>query len=99
ELHESIHESIRKHQLATMERTRPLGPAHHADHRGCVGRDHRASKGRRGGTSSCRGDSPQRAETLGRVVRYLIALAVSVIAVMLVLAEIGISLAPILGAA
>lgn len=44
-------------------------------------------------------DGPQRAETLGRVVRYLIALAVSAIAVMLVLAEIGISLAPILGAA
>lgn len=44
-------------------------------------------------------DGPQRAETLGRVVRYLIALAVSVVAVMLVLAEIGISLAPILGAA
>jgi small-conductance mechanosensitive channel len=44
-------------------------------------------------------DGPQRAETLGRVVRYLIALTVSVVASMLVLAELGISLAPILGAA
>lgn len=40
-----------------------------------------------------------RAETLGRVVRYLIALVVGAVAVMLVLAEVGISLAPILGAA
>lgn len=44
-------------------------------------------------------DSARRAETLGRVVRYLIALIVSTIAVMLVLAEVGVSLAPILGAA
>ena len=44
-------------------------------------------------------DSAQRAETLGRVVRYLIALTVSVVAIMLVLAEVGVSLAPILGAA
>lgn len=40
-----------------------------------------------------------RAETLGRVVRYLIALVVGAVAIMLVLAEVGISLAPILGAA
>ena len=41
----------------------------------------------------------KRAETLGRVVRYLIAVVVSLVAGMLVLAEIGISVAPILGAA
>ena len=44
-------------------------------------------------------DAVRRAETLGRVVRYLIALIVSALAVMMVLAEVGISLAPILGAA
>ena len=47
-------------------------------------------------------DDPEalkRAETLGRVFRYIVAVVVSVIAVMLVLSEIGISLAPILGAA
>jgi small conductance mechanosensitive channel len=44
-------------------------------------------------------DSARRAETLGRVIRYLIALVVSAIAIMLVLAEVGVSLAPILGAA
>jgi len=44
-------------------------------------------------------DSVRRAETLGRVVRYLIALVISAVAVMLVLAEVGVSLAPILGAA
>ncbi|RRH84569.1 mechanosensitive ion channel family protein [Variovorax beijingensis] len=44
-------------------------------------------------------DGASRAETLGRVVRYLIALVVSAVAVMLVLAEVGVSLAPILGAA
>jgi small conductance mechanosensitive channel len=41
----------------------------------------------------------RRAETLGRVVRYLIALVVGAVAMMLVLAEVGVSLAPILGAA
>lgn len=51
-------------------------------------------EGRLGGT-----DGARRAETLGRVVRYLIALVVSAVAIMLVLAEVGISLAPILGAA
>lgn len=44
-------------------------------------------------------ESVQRAETLGRVVRYLIAVVVSAIALMLVLGEFGVSLAPILGAA
>lgn len=41
----------------------------------------------------------RRAETLGRVVRYLISVIVSLIAGMLMLSELGISLAPILGAA
>jgi small-conductance mechanosensitive channel len=44
-------------------------------------------------------ESAQRAETLGRVVRYLIAVVISLITAMLVLAELGVSLAPILGAA
>ena len=44
-------------------------------------------------------ESAKRAETLGRVIRYLIALVVGAVAFMLVLAEVGISLAPILGAA
>ncbi|MGV3725366.1 mechanosensitive ion channel family protein [Hydrogenophaga sp.] len=44
-------------------------------------------------------ESSQRAETLGRVVRYLIAVVISLITSMLVLAELGVSVAPILGAA
>jgi small conductance mechanosensitive channel len=44
-------------------------------------------------------EAARRAETLGRVIRYLIALVISAVAVMLVLAEVGVSLAPILGAA
>jgi moderate conductance mechanosensitive channel len=44
-------------------------------------------------------DVARRAETLGRVVRYLIALVIGAVALMLVLSEVGISLAPILGAA
>jgi small conductance mechanosensitive channel len=44
-------------------------------------------------------DGPRRAETLGRVIRYLIAMVIGAIASMLVLAEVGVSLAPILGAA
>ena len=44
-------------------------------------------------------EAVQRAETLGRVIRYLIAVVVSAIALMLVLGEIGVSVAPILGAA
>lgn len=41
----------------------------------------------------------KRAETLGRVIRYLISVVVTLVGTMLVLSEIGISLAPILGAA
>ena len=44
-------------------------------------------------------ESTKRAETLGRVFRYLATVVVSLIAGMLVLAEIGVSVAPILGAA
>lgn len=44
-------------------------------------------------------EAVQRAETLGRAARYLSAVAISLVATMLVLGEIGISLAPILGAA
>jgi small-conductance mechanosensitive channel len=44
-------------------------------------------------------ESTKRAETLGRVVRYLIAVVISLITAMLVLAELGVSVAPILGAA
>lgn len=44
-------------------------------------------------------ESAKRAETLGRVMRYLIAVVISLITVMLVLAELGVSVAPILGAA
>ena len=47
-------------------------------------------------------DDPEaikRAATLGRVFRYLVALIVSLIAGMLVLGELGVSVAPILGAA
>ncbi len=44
-------------------------------------------------------ESAKRAETLGRVVRYLVALVITLLAGMLVLGELGISVAPILGAA
>ncbi len=44
-------------------------------------------------------ESAKRAETLGRVFRYLASVVVSLIAMMLVLAELGVSVAPILGAA
>lgn len=44
-------------------------------------------------------EAVQRAETLGRVIRYLVAVIVSLVAGMLVLSEMGISVAPILGAA
>lgn len=44
-------------------------------------------------------ESQQRAETLGRVFRYMAAVAISLIAGMLILSELGISVAPILGAA
>lgn len=41
----------------------------------------------------------KRAETLSRVARYIVAVTASLVATMLVLAELGISLAPIMGAA
>ncbi len=44
-------------------------------------------------------ESVKRAETLGRVFRYLVAVVMSLLAGVLVLSEIGISVAPILGAA
>ena len=44
-------------------------------------------------------EAARRAETVGRVIRYLVALVIGGVAFMLVLAELGISLAPILGAA
>lgn len=44
-------------------------------------------------------EAVKRAETLGRVFRYLVAVVMSLVAGVLVLSEIGISVAPILGAA
>lgn len=44
-------------------------------------------------------ESVKRAETLGRVFRYLVAVVVTLLAGMLVLSELGVSVAPILGAA
>ncbi len=44
-------------------------------------------------------EAVKRAETLGRVFRYLAAVVISVIAGILVLSELGVSVAPILGAA
>ncbi len=44
-------------------------------------------------------ESVKRAETLGRVFRYLAAAVISALAAMLVLGELGVSVAPILGAA
>ena len=44
-------------------------------------------------------EAVKRAETLGRVARYIVAVVVSLVASMLVLGELGVSLAPILGAA
>lgn len=44
-------------------------------------------------------EAVKRAETLGRVSRYLVAVMMSLVAGVLVLSEIGISVAPILGAA
>ncbi len=44
-------------------------------------------------------EAVKRAETLGRAFRYIVAIVVSLVAGMLVLSELGISLAPILGAA
>ena len=44
-------------------------------------------------------EAVKRAETVGRVLRYLVAVVISLVAGMLVLGELGISVAPILGAA
>ncbi|HQY08221.1 MAG TPA: mechanosensitive ion channel family protein [Burkholderiaceae bacterium] len=44
-------------------------------------------------------EAVKRAETLGRVARYIVAVVVNLVAGMLVLGELGVSLAPILGAA
>ncbi len=44
-------------------------------------------------------EAVKRAETLGRVFRYLVAVIISLVAGMLILAELGVSVAPILGAA
>ena len=44
-------------------------------------------------------ESVKRAETIGRVCRYLVAVVISALAVMLVLGELGISVAPILASA
>jgi moderate conductance mechanosensitive channel len=44
-------------------------------------------------------EAAKRADTLGRVVRYLVAVVVSLVGGMLVLSELGVSVAPILGAA
>ncbi len=44
-------------------------------------------------------EAAKRAQTLGRVFRYLVAVVVSLVAGMLVLGELGVSVAPILGAA
>jgi small conductance mechanosensitive channel len=44
-------------------------------------------------------EAVMRAQTLGRVLRYVVAVVVSLVAGMLVLAELGVSVAPILGAA
>lgn len=44
-------------------------------------------------------EAVKRAETLGRVLRYVVAVVVTLIAGMLVLGELGVSVAPILGAA
>lgn len=44
-------------------------------------------------------EAVKRAETLGRVFRYIAAVTISLIAGMLVLSELGVSVAPILGAA
>jgi moderate conductance mechanosensitive channel len=44
-------------------------------------------------------EAVKRATTLGRVFRYIVGVVISLIAVMLVLGELGVSVAPILGAA
>ena len=66
-----------------------------------IGAAQRAIRGVRLLIASRLGDqeSVRRAETLGRVCRYLAAVVISLVAGMLVLSELGISVAPILGAA
>jgi small-conductance mechanosensitive channel len=67
-----------------------------------VGLLHRAISVFRDRITSRLGDdreSFKRAETLGRVFRYLVTVVISLIAGMLVLSEVGVSVAPILGAA
>ncbi|MCB6183952.1 mechanosensitive ion channel family protein [Leeia sp. TBRC 13508] len=44
-------------------------------------------------------ESKKRAETIGRVCRYIVTVVISLIAGMLILSELGVSVAPILGAA
>jgi moderate conductance mechanosensitive channel len=44
-------------------------------------------------------EAVKRAETLGRVFRYLVVVVISLVAGMLILSEVGVSVAPILGAA
>jgi small conductance mechanosensitive channel len=44
-------------------------------------------------------EAVKRAETLGRVVRYVVTVVISLVAGMLILAEMGVSVAPVLGAA
>ena len=44
-------------------------------------------------------EQQRRAETLGRVIRYVLSVVVTLVAGMLMLAEFGVSVAPILGAA
>ena len=66
-----------------------------------IGAAQRAIRGVRLRIASRLGDpeSVRRAETLGRVFRYLAAVVISLVAGMLVLSELGISVAPILGVA
>ncbi|MBK7474357.1 MAG: mechanosensitive ion channel family protein [Betaproteobacteria bacterium] len=45
------------------------------------------------------GEQQKRAETIGRVFRYIVSVALSLIAGVLILSELGVSVAPILGAA
>lgn len=66
-----------------------------------IGVAHRAIRGLRVRIANRLDDreSVKRAETLGRVFRYLASAVISALAVMLVLGELGVSVAPILGAA
>lgn len=46
-----------------------------------------------------KGEQVRRIETIGRVLRYIVSVAISLIAGVLILSELGVSVAPILGAA